>query len=92
MDLDAIIAQVAPEVKEQAIKEVKKLVLAKLETMDSQELADKVVEYLNKKIDDTDMKGLPDNIIDPIVKKVVAAYVGKGIVSGIEAAKTKLAE
>jgi len=34
MDLDAIIAQVAPEVKEQAIKEVKKLVLAKLETME----------------------------------------------------------
>jgi hypothetical protein len=90
LNLDAIIASVAPELKEQALAQVKTIVLAKLNSLNSDEISAKIVEALDNKVDEIDMKGLPDNVIDPIIKKVIGAYVPKLIEQAIEAAKAKL--
>jgi uncharacterized protein YfeS len=75
--LNELIGHLPADLKSQAITKAKAYGLAKLQGLDKEALKAKALEAINKQIDEVDIPKAPDAIIDPICKKIVAAYVPK---------------
>ena len=74
--LEFILAKM-PEIQKEAVIKIKELALSGLETGEAKkaELDKHIIDFIDKAIDAYDIPIVPDVLVDPAIKKLVAQYI-----------------